>query len=73
VAGSSRNGALPADIRVIMSQWLLFTKLPAVSCPRKTRLFHQHLQLPPGATQERTLEVLSQVEQYYSGKKKSNT
>ncbi|MFY9259829.1 MAG: efflux RND transporter permease subunit [Gallionella sp.] len=44
----------------------LFTQLPGSFLPQEDQgYFVNMVQLPPGATQERTLEVLSQVENYY--------
>jgi len=44
----------------------LFTKLPGSFLPEEDQGYFLNLvQLPPGATNERTLEVLSQVEQFY--------
>ncbi len=44
----------------------LFTKLPGGFLPDEDQgYFISIIQLPPGATQERTLAVLSQVEQHY--------
>jgi multidrug efflux pump len=44
----------------------LFMQLPSSFLPEEDQgYFMNMIQLPPGATQERTLEVLNQVEQYY--------
>ncbi|HLA35932.1 MAG TPA: efflux RND transporter permease subunit, partial [Rhodocyclaceae bacterium] len=44
----------------------LFTRLPGSFLPEEDQgYFISIVQLPPGATRERTLEVLSQVEQFY--------
>jgi multidrug efflux pump len=46
----------------------LFAKLPGSFLPEEDQgYFISVIQLPAGATQERTLEVLSQVEQFYLG------
>ncbi|MFA5371303.1 MAG: efflux RND transporter permease subunit, partial [Sideroxydans sp.] len=48
----------------------LFNKLPGSFLPSEDQgYFVSVIQLPSGATRERTLEVLSQVEQYYLGLK----
>jgi multidrug efflux pump len=48
----------------------LFSKLPGSFLPEEDQgYFISIIQLPAGATQDRTLEVLSQVEQYYLGQK----
>ncbi|MGB8517201.1 MAG: efflux RND transporter permease subunit [Gallionella sp.] len=44
----------------------LFTKLPGSFLPEEDQgYFFSIIQLPPGASKERTLEVLGQVEQYF--------
>ncbi len=44
----------------------LFTQLPGSFLPEEDQgYFMSMIQLPPGATQERTLEVLGQVEKYF--------
>lgn len=49
---------------------LLFAKLPGSFLPEEDQgYFINIIQLPPGATQQRTLEVLSQVEKFYLGQK----
>ena len=48
----------------------LFSMLPGSFLPEEDQgYFINVIQLPAGATQERTLEVLNQVEQYYIGQK----
>ncbi|MDD2685694.1 MAG: efflux RND transporter permease subunit [Gallionella sp.] len=51
---------------ILVAMGWLFTKLPGSFLPEEDQgYFINVIQLPAGATQERTLEVLSQVEQYY--------
>jgi len=51
---------------IIVAMGWLFTQLPGSFLPEEDQgYFINVIQLPAGATQERTLEVLSQVEQYY--------
>ncbi len=51
---------------IIAAMGWLFSKLPGSFLPEEDQgYFINVIQLPAGATQERTLEVLSQVEQYY--------
>ena len=51
---------------ILIAMGWLFSKLPGSFLPEEDQgYFLNMIQLPPGATQERTLEVLSQVEQYY--------
>ncbi len=51
---------------IIVAMGWLFTKLPGSFLPEEDQgYFINVIQLPAGATQERTLEVLTQVEQYY--------
>ena len=55
---------------IIIAMGWLFNKLPGSFLPEEDQgYFINIIQLPAGATQERTLEVLSQVEQYYLGQK----
>ncbi len=65
VRKTSRYLLVYAAIFVAMG-WL-FDKLPGSFLPEEDQgYFINMIQLPPGATQERTLEVLSQIEQYYT-------
>ncbi|MDD4912955.1 MAG: efflux RND transporter permease subunit [Sideroxydans sp.] len=51
---------------IVVAMGWLFTKLPGSFLPEEDQgYFINVVQLPAGATQERTLEVLSQVEQHY--------
>ncbi len=51
---------------VILATGWLFTRLPGSFLPEEDQgYFLSIVQLPPGATRERTLEVLSAVEQHY--------
>ena len=51
---------------ILVAMGWLFGKLPGSFLPEEDQgYFISIIQLPAGATQERTLEVLSQVEQYY--------
>ncbi len=51
---------------ILVAMGWLFGKLPGSFLPEEDQgYFISVIQLPAGATQERTLEVLSQVEQYY--------
>jgi multidrug efflux pump len=51
---------------VIAAAAVLFLRLPGSFLPEEDQgYFISMIQLPPGATQERTLEVVSQVEQFY--------
>ena len=64
VKKTSRYLLVYASIFIAMG-WL-FGKLPGSFLPEEDQgYFMNMIQLPPGATQERTLEVLSQIEQYY--------
>ncbi len=55
---------------IFIAMGWLFSKLPGSFLPAEDQgYFINVVQLPPGATQERTLDVLSQVEQYYLGQK----
>ncbi|HUW26701.1 MAG TPA: efflux RND transporter permease subunit [Gallionella sp.] len=55
---------------ILVAMGWLFDKLPGSFLPEEDQgYFISIIQLPAGATQERTLEVLSQVEQYYLGLK----
>ena len=68
VAGVVRKGAryLLVYLAVILAMGWLFSKLPGSFLPEEDQgYFINVIQLPPGATQARTLEVLSQVEQFY--------
>jgi multidrug efflux pump len=51
---------------IIVAIGLLFMRLPGSFLPEEDQgYFVSMVQLPPGATQERTVEVVSQIEQYY--------
>jgi multidrug efflux pump len=51
---------------IIVVIGLLFMRLPGSFLPEEDQgYFVSMIQLPPGATQERTVEVVSQIEQYY--------
>jgi multidrug efflux pump len=51
---------------IILAVILLFMRLPGSFLPEEDQgYFISMIQLPPGATQERTLEVVKQVECYY--------
>jgi len=53
---------------ILLAVGWLFNKLPGSFLPSEDQgYFVSVIQLPAGATRERTLEVLSQVEQYYLG------
>jgi multidrug efflux pump len=53
---------------IFVAMGWLFSKLPGSFLPAEDQgYFINVIQLPPGATQERTIEVLSQVEKYYLG------
>ncbi|HEY6895700.1 MAG TPA: efflux RND transporter permease subunit [Rhodocyclaceae bacterium] len=53
-------------LAIIVATGWLFTKVPGSFLPDEDQgYFISLVQLPPGATRERTQEVLSQVEQYY--------
>ena len=55
---------------IFIAMGWLFSKLPGSFLPAEDQgYFINVIQLPPGATQGRTLEVLSQVEKYYLGQK----
>ncbi|HET7833951.1 MAG TPA: efflux RND transporter permease subunit [Gallionella sp.] len=55
---------------IVVAMGWLFTKVPGSFLPEEDQgYFVNIIQLPAGATQERTLEVLSQVEQFYLGQK----
>lgn len=55
---------------ILVAMGWLFNKLPGSFLPEEDQgYFISIIQLPAGATQERTLEVLSQVEQYYLDQK----
>ncbi|MFA6311793.1 MAG: efflux RND transporter permease subunit [Sterolibacterium sp.] len=57
---------LLAYAAIIGATGWLFLNLPGSFLPEEDQgYFINMIQLPPGASQERTLEVLSQVEQYY--------
>jgi multidrug efflux pump len=57
-------------VAIFVAMGWLFSKLPGSFLPAEDQgYFINVIQLPPGATQERTLEVLSQVEKYYLGQK----
>ena len=53
---------------ILVAMGWLFSKLPGSFLPEEDQgYFISIIQLPAGATQDRTVEVLSQVEQYYLG------
>ncbi|MCK9201404.1 MAG: efflux RND transporter permease subunit [Gallionella sp.] len=53
---------------ILIAMGWLFNKLPGSFLPEEDQgYFISIIQLPAGATQDRTVEVLSQVEQYYLG------
>ncbi len=55
---------------ILIAMGWLFSKLPGSFLPEEDQgYFINIIQLPPGATQERTLEVLAQVEKYYLDQK----
>jgi multidrug efflux pump len=55
---------------IFIAMGWLFSKLPGSFLPAEDQgYFINVIQLPPGATQERTLEVLSKVEKFYLGQK----
>lgn len=55
---------------ILIAMGWLFSKLPGSFLPEEDQgYFINVIQLPPGATQERTLEVLAQVEKYYMEQK----
>jgi multidrug efflux pump len=55
---------------ILLSIGWMFSKLPGSFLPSEDQgYFVSVIQLPPGATRDRTLDVLSQVEQYYLGLK----
>jgi len=51
---------------IVAATGLLFSRLPGSFLPEEDQgYFIAMMQLPPGATQERTVEVLNEVEQFY--------
>ncbi|MFH2139830.1 MAG: efflux RND transporter permease subunit [Pseudomonadota bacterium] len=55
---------------ILVAVGWMFSKLPGSFLPSEDQgYFVSVIQLPAGATRERTLDVLSQVEQYYLGQK----
>jgi multidrug efflux pump len=55
---------------ILLAVGWMFSKLPGSFLPSEDQgYFVSVIQLPPGATRDRTIEVLSQVEQYYLGLK----
>ncbi|GAB5603976.1 efflux RND transporter permease subunit [Sideroxyarcus sp. TK5] len=55
---------------ILVAVGWMFSKLPGSFLPSEDQgYFVSVIQLPPGATHDRTVEVLSQVEQYYLGLK----
>ncbi|MFS1537557.1 MAG: efflux RND transporter permease subunit [Candidatus Phlomobacter fragariae] len=50
----------------------LFLKLPSSFLPKKDQVLLTMVQLPPGSTQEQTVTVLSDIEEYYRTKEKAN-
>ncbi|WP_409308485.1 multidrug efflux RND transporter permease AcrD [Pectobacterium sp. B1J-3] len=51
----------------------LFLKLPTSFLPQEDRgIFTTQVQLPPGATQQQTLQVVNNIEQYYLTQEKDN-
>ncbi len=55
---------------ILVAMGWLFSKLPGSFLPEEDQgYFINIIQLPAGATQERTLEVLTQVEKYYLAQK----
>ena len=53
---------------ILVAMGWLFSKLPGSFLPVEDQgYFVSVIQLPPGATRERTVDVLAQVEQYYLG------
>ncbi|MFC3393943.1 multidrug efflux RND transporter permease AcrD [Brenneria rubrifaciens] len=51
----------------------LFLKLPTSFLPQEDRaIFTTQVQLPPGATQQQTLQVVNKIEQYYLTQEKDN-
>jgi len=51
---------------IVAGTGLLFSRLPGSFLPEEDQgYFIAMMQLPPGATQERTVEVLNEVEQFY--------
>ena len=53
-------------VGLIVVVGLLFMRLPGSFLPEEDQgYFVSMIQLPPGATQERTVEIVSQVEQFY--------
>jgi len=55
---------------IFIAMGWLFSKLPGSFLPAEDQgYFINVVQLPPGATQQRTLEVLSNVEQFFLGQK----
>jgi len=55
---------------IFIAMGWLFNKLPGSFLPAEDQgYFINVVQLPPGATQQRTLEVLSNVEQFFLGQK----
>ncbi|MEE3664631.1 multidrug efflux RND transporter permease AcrD [Brenneria sp. g21c3] len=52
---------------------LLFIRLPTSFLPQEDRgVFMTQVQLPPGSTQQQTLKVVQQIEQYYLSEEKEN-
>ncbi|MBF0309582.1 MAG: multidrug efflux RND transporter permease subunit [Magnetococcales bacterium] len=71
--GKSVNGVLKRPVRAFLVYLILvgamgwlFLRLPGGFLPEEDQgYFLTIMQLPPGATQARTIEILSQVEKYY--------
>ncbi|PWC15218.1 multidrug efflux RND transporter permease AcrD [Brenneria corticis] len=52
---------------------VLFIRLPTSFLPQEDRgVFMTQVQLPPGSTQQQTLKVVQQIEQYYLSEEKEN-
>ena len=59
-------------VLIVVAMGLLFTRLPSSFLPEEDQgYFLNVIMLPAGATQERTLKVLNQLEHYYTEKEKN--
>ncbi|WP_415273500.1 efflux RND transporter permease subunit, partial [Bacillus siamensis] len=58
---------------IVAAVGFLFVRMPTAFLPDEDQgYFFNLVQLPPGATQERTLDVMKQVEKHYLEKEKDS-
>lgn len=72
ITGHSLYWLILYGLLLLIVGWL-FWRLPGAFLPQEDRgVFTTSVQLPPGSTQQQTLKVVQQVEQYYASEEKEH-